>query len=275
MRPKRLAELRDPILAAYMGEILEIPLLTVGEERDLLAKARNGDRDATNAIVSANLRFVVAVSWNFRNRGLPLPDLINEGNLALFRALECFEPRQEIRFMSYAVWWIRQGILSALARQAGSISFPPDRLHKAILLRRIENRLAQRLGRSPDRDEVVSEMGGGSRAASGISAALEGLASTRGIGGPGPDLESLALSDGDGPEESIGRELIRKALKERMQRLSARERRILSLRYGLANGDRLSLSEVGSLMGITRERVRQLEERALATLKRTTRALRQ
>jgi len=161
MKTKRKIHARDPILEAYMAEIFKIPLLHAEEERDLLARARTGDRDATNSIVSANLRFVVALSWKYRKRGLPLPDLINEGNLALFRAVEGFEPRENLRFMSYAVWWIRQGILSALARQAGSITYPPNRVYQVIRMRHIENRLTQRLGRAPAWDEIDAELGGG------------------------------------------------------------------------------------------------------------------
>jgi RNA polymerase primary sigma factor len=177
--------------------------------------------------------------------------------------------------MSYAVWWIRQGILSALARQAGTISYPPDRMHKALRLRRLENRLAQRLGRSPDRDELGAELGGSAVSAAGIVAVLDGMASTRGLGGVLLSSDDLAQpDDGEGPEAAADLDLIRKALKRRMDGLSERERRVLSLRFGLGHGIGFSLSEVGSMLGMTRERVRQIEGRALAHLKRSTRSLR-
>lgn len=104
----------SPILAAYMAEIVKIPAVTAGEERNLLEKAKEGNRDAMNILVSSHLRFVVAVSWNYRQRGVPLPDLINEGNLALFRAAEHFDLGNPVRCISYAVWWIRQGMMEAL-----------------------------------------------------------------------------------------------------------------------------------------------------------------
>jgi len=262
--------MRDPILASYMAEILKIPLIAVEEERRLLKEVKEGNNDALNTLVSSHLRFVVAVCWNYRHKGLPLPDLINEGNLALFRAAEHFDLGNPVRFMSYAVWWIRQGVMDALARQAGSITFPPARMHKAIRYRRIEAILTQKLGRLPTWEEVASKSGDSAQSTATLSAFVEGISSTRGYG---PSLAtSIEGTDQDwkaaGADADADIYLLRKTLWSLLERLKPNEKRIVALRYGLIHGVRQSLAEVGSIMGISCERVRQVEERAIANLRK-------
>lgn len=270
---RRINEMRDPIIAAYMAEISKIPSVTPEEERHLLRQVKQGDNRALNALVSSHLKFVVAVCWNYRHRGLPLSDLINEGNLALFRAAEHFDPENPVRFMSYAVWWIRQSALDALARQAGSVSFPPDRMHKAIRTRRFEARLTQKLGRPPSPEELAPVTGDSGRSIANLRGVLEAMSSTRGYNPSYATALDGMPKEGSaaGAEADANLYLIRKTLKSILDRLNDKEQRILSLRFGLVHGVRFSLEEVGSILGITRERVRQLEERALSDLRKATR----
>ncbi len=267
--------MRDPILASYIAEIVKIPPLTIEVERDLMRKVKDGNEQARNSLVSSHLKFVVAVCWNYRHRGLPLPDLINEGNLALFNAAAHFDPSSPVRFMSYAVWWIRQGALDALARQAGSISFPPDRMHKAIRYRRAEAKLAQKLGRHPTPEEIAPLTGASVRTAESLRAVLEAMASTRGYGPPIAGTLDETAKDANHPcaDAAAERYLLRKTMGSLLARLRPNEQRILSLRFGLAFGARKSLAEVSAVLGITCERVRQLEERALANLRNIVHAV--
>jgi RNA polymerase primary sigma factor len=253
-----------------MAEASKIPVLKPGDEKALLAKAKAGDKEAAHAVVAGNIRFVVAVCWNYRNRGLPLPDLISEGNLALYQAIEHFD-HSEVRFISYAVWWVRQAVLSALARQSGSVSFPPDRMYKALRLRRVENTLTQRLGRLPTPEEIGAMIGAGERTQASLAMILQGLSSrSERSSQAGDPLERLVDSQEEwNPETAVARHLNRKALLRRIGRLPPRDQRILNLRFGLGHGVRFSLAEVGSELGLTRERVRQIEARVLANLRKS------
>jgi RNA polymerase primary sigma factor len=257
-----------------MAEVRRIPTLALAEERMLLSRVRIGDRAAMNALVSGNLRFVVAVSWKYRNRGLDLPDLINEGNLGLFRAADHFESGNELRFISYAVWWIRQGILTALARQPGCISIPPERMSKAIRYRYTENKLTQKLGRPPREEEMSEAMGESAKLTASLKALLESMSSTRGLrpAASAPQAE-FAAPESDGGVDALAEEqLLRKALKGKLARLGSQEQRVLALRFGF-QGACFSLREIGTLFGLTPERIRQIELKALSRLRLATRAL--
>ncbi|MEO6098609.1 MAG: RNA polymerase sigma factor RpoD/SigA [Fibrobacteria bacterium] len=267
---RRRTAIRDPLLAAYMADVQRFPVLSRAEERGLLAEVKTGNRKAVNALVTANLKFVVAVCWGYRNRGLPLPDLINEGNLGLFRAAEKFELANGLRFISYAVWFIRQGILTALARQPGSISIPPDRLYKALHFRRVENSLTQKLGHPPGSEEMEVALGETGKVTRSLGNLLECMASTRGPGGSGPaNPQGISITnEEEGPEAVAGFLMIRNILARCLARLNGREKQIISLRYGLGHGVGLSLADVGSVLGLTRERVRQIEDKAIQRLRR-------
>lgn len=262
-------EMRHPIFASYMAEILKIPLLTAEAERDLLRMVKEGDKDALDNLVSSHLRFVVSVCWKYRQRGLPLLDLINEGNLALYNAAEHFDLGSPVRFMSYAVWWIRQGVLDALARQAGAISFPPDRMHKVVRYRRLEAVLTQKLGRQPTPDEMARKSGISSKAIASLREAVEALSSTRGFRPPSDGGSDGKIHDWRPsiPETDADDFLLRKTLDSLLAKLKPNEQRIIALRYGLDHGTRLSLAEVGTILGITCERVRQIQTRAITNLR--------
>lgn len=270
----RMGRTADPILDAYFREVDRIPTLSQQEENDLMAEVKKGDRHAINTLVSGNLKFAIAVCWKYRNCGLPMGDLINEANLGLFRAAEHFAPTKGIRFLSYAVWWIRSGILTAIARQPGAISFPPARMALASRMRRVENALTQRLGRRPRSEEMSAALGTSGKVLASVTNLADCISSTRRSAiRPESDswVPSLAACDDEGsgiPDLFIGKNLGR-----HMQRLAARERRVLSLRYGF-QGACFSLAEVSGMLGVTRERVRQIELKALGRLRNSTRALR-
>jgi RNA polymerase primary sigma factor len=272
-KSRRSRNTEETLVNTYMAEVAKIPMISAEEERKLLARVKAGDRVALNSLVSSNLRFVVAVCWNYRNRGVPMPDLINEGNLALFHAAEQFNPVNNVRFMSYAVWWLRQAILSAIARQGGTISLPPDRIRKTVRFRRAAMRLAQKLGREPYPDELETALGGSGNTWTAIAKLSERLSVSKSRASGNPLDEVPASEEWCAPDAEVDMQLIRKALRSLLRKLSDRQQKILALRFGLENGTRFSLTEVGSILSLTRERVRQIEERALSELRRSSRSL--
>jgi RNA polymerase sigma factor (sigma-70 family) len=255
-------------LALYFREIGAIPLLAPDEERALARRVREGDKEAERRLAEANLRLVVQLARRYRNRGLPLADLIEEGNLALLHAVQKFDPARGVRFSTYATWWIRQGIVRALANQARTIRLP---VHMELLLsryRKAHTDLTQELGRAPTVDEVAARLGE-------PAAKLERLAALR----QRPvSLETPVRADRSGTLGELVRDpstesalatLLRERvdLQDVLQDLPDRERRVVTLRFGVAGEPPLSLEAIGRELGLTRERVRQLEAAALRRLR--------
>lgn len=236
-------------LDLYLQEIGRHSTLSREEEAGLSRRYRDaGDRRALEALVTANLRFVVAVAKGYRGRGLPLEDLINEGNLGLMRAAARFDPRRGVRLVSYASWWIRQAILAALARTAGSGGAPPPRPGR-------ETGAPGRRRRAPRRGPApVSLQQGGGPGESGTALA-----------------ERLADATAAPPDARLQRASLRRTLQAGLAFLPEREARVLRLFYGLEGGDARSLERIGREMGVSRERVRQLKGRALSRLRESPR----
>lgn len=249
-------------LAVYLREIARIPLLSREEERALARRAWAGAEAAKQRLVEANLRLVVQVARRYPNRGLPLPDLIEEGNLGLLRAVEKFEPERGVRFASYATWWVRQAVVRALANQARMIRLP---VHVGLLLgrcQREQQRLTQALGRAPTREELA--------AALGMSAAqLEELEELRqhplSRDTPAGDHEGARLAD---PTTALGSLLRSRAdLVSILDDLAPNERTVLRGRFGLEGEPPQTLAAIGQRLGYSRERVRQLEAAGLRKLR--------
>lgn len=262
-------------LDQYLREISRYPLITREEEAVLAVRIRNGDHGGMEKLVRSNLRFVVSVAKKYQNQGVALSDLINEGNLGLIRAAHKFDETKGIKFISYAVWWVRQAILQALAEQSRIVRVP---LNRAGTLHRIGRRsaaLLQELGRQPTVDEI----------AEGMDISREEVAKTMSISlahlsldapmSPGEDnrlMDYLPDTQTPGPDDNTFEKALCESIHKVLKELKEREARILRLYFGLEDQEAMTLEEIGGLMGITRERVRQIKEKALARLRHVSRA---
>ena len=255
----------------YLGEIGRIPLLSHTELLATAERARDGDEEARKRIIMANLRLVVHVARGYRNRGLPLLDLIEEGNLGLIRAADRFEPERGLRFSTYATIWIRQAILRGIAEQAKSLRIPVQMFQQMNRFARAERALRGRLGRDPDVGEVAGELGISLPRAERLSALIVGLRSLD-EGSSLAAFEQLTAEDlGEAPlsvERLVELQLEHEQLDQLLRSLSQREEQILRIRYGFQDGVARTLAQTGQLFGISRERVRQIEARALGKLRR-------
>ncbi|MCG6950187.1 MAG: RNA polymerase sigma factor RpoD/SigA [Acidobacteria bacterium] len=264
-------------LRRYLKEIARYPPLTHDEEIELAERVHSGDEDAVRELVESNLRFVVAYAKRYRNPNVPFLDLIHEGNLGLIQAAKKYDPSQEghdVKFITYAVWWIRQAILHALAEHAGSFRLPQKQANMLYRMERIRSLLAERFGRAPTDQELSEELGISvdevrvlSRAARS-SLSLNEPVDSEGNSELGDLLEQTGLPDTD---ELLLRESFAQALADALAELPERERKVLELRFGLADDQPKTLREIGDVMGLSRERVRQIESRALNKLRRSHR----
>jgi RNA polymerase primary sigma factor len=262
-------------LTLYLREIGKTRTLAMPEEAELARRIRKGDALALNELVSANLKFVVSVCRNYRHYGLPMTDLINEGNLGLIRAAERFDERQNCKFISYAVWWIRQAILQSLAEKSRTIPIPLSRFGAFRRMTKAAARLEQELGRAVDLAEVAERMAldeGDLAEFHALGIQPLSLETPLGEGGKAePWLADPEAYDAEGgmQAERAGRE-IRKVLGT----LEAREETILKLFFGIGKGTEHTLEEIGSRFNLSRERVRQIKDRALERLRHPARARR-
>lgn len=259
----------DDALGAYLKRIAQVPLLKKEEELLLGKATQRGDERALKQLVEANLRFVVKVALRYRGCGLSLSDLINEGNIGLLEAARRYSPDYNVKFITYAVWWIRQAIMQALAAGGGAVRLPLRKARLASKLDDVRADLSQQLQAAPTDSEVAEELD--------LSASdLEGALHRAG--------QLAFLSDEIGLEQRIGMELyeskqlppadyelIRRSFREEVERmlgsLTSRERLIVELRFGLGKEDAMTLKEVGKRLKLSRERVRQIEERAKQKLR--------
>ncbi|HEX6251667.1 MAG TPA: sigma-70 family RNA polymerase sigma factor [Gemmatimonadaceae bacterium] len=261
-------------LDQYLRDISIYPLISREEEVALAKRIRLNDQEALDTLVRSNLRFVVSVAKKYQNQGVSLSDLINEGNLGLIRAAHKFDETKGIKFISYAVWWIRQAILQALAEQSRIVRVP---LNRAGTLHRIGKRastLLQELGREPTHQEI----------AEGMDISEDEVAKTMSISQahlsldapliPGEDsslLDRIADSERQTPDEMAFEKALTEAIEESLAQLKEREAKILRLYFGLDAQEPMTLEEIGAVLGITRERVRQIKEKALSRLRHASR----
>jgi RNA polymerase primary sigma factor len=273
--PQRRHSFEEGSLDQYLRDISIYPLINREKEGDLARSIREGDQEALDTLVRSNLRFVVSVAKKYQNQGVSLSDLINEGNLGLIRAAHKFDETKGIKFISYAVWWIRQAILQALAEQSRLIRVP---LNRAGALHRIGKRasaLLQELGREATHAEI----------AQGMELTEEEVAKTMSISQthlsldapmtPGEDnrlLDYLADSVNPTPDEEMFGKALTQSIREALDGLKEREAKILKLYFGLDSQEPMTLEEIGAALNITRERVRQIKEKALSRLRHVSRA---
>jgi RNA polymerase primary sigma factor len=259
---------------AYMESIRNSRKLSRTEERDVAMRIQNGDHRAVNILVSANLKFVVSVCRNYRNQGLPFGDLINEGNLGLIRAAQRFDAGKGFRFISYAVWWIRQGILVALSEQTRFLKVSPGRVHAVAKIAKETRKLEQRLGRAPTLEEISSATELSPEKISEyilLAAKSVSMSSTAPDGGPSLE-ESLEDADGEPSDEGAEAFLMRKNIKLLLESLDERKADVLKLYFGIGSGSSLPLSEIAARLNLTRERVRQIKAHALTLLRHPARS---
>ncbi|MFH0937056.1 MAG: RNA polymerase sigma factor RpoD [Candidatus Daviesbacteria bacterium] len=263
----------DPV-RQYLREIGRVSLLTAAEEIELAKGAEKGEQRAKDRLISANLRLVVSIAKKYVGRGMSLLDLIEEGNMGLMRAVEKYDWRRGFKFSTYATWWIRQAITRALADQARTIRIPVHMVETINRFNRAQRKLMQDLGREPTPEEVAKELGiDPSKAREIIKVSQEPTSLATKVG----DEEDSELGDfvqdtGLKPDEQATRALLRGHLDEVLDTLSPREKRVLQLRFGLEDGKQRTLEEVGKEFGVTRERIRQIEAKAIRKLKHPTRA---
>jgi len=262
-----LSDISDDSIQMYLREIGKVPLLTADEEIQLAKRKEKGDVEAAKRMVQANLRLVVSIAKKFTGRSLSLLDLIQEGNIGLFRAVEKFDYRKGYKFSTYATWWIRQAITRALADQSRIIRIPVHMVETINKFQQIERQLIQDLGREPLPEEIAAEMG-------------EEVEKVRHIMKISQDTVSLETSVGEDDEDSTlgdfiedektispdrvaSLQLLKDHVKDIIKELPPREQKILEMRFGLMDGVSHTLEEVGQEFGVTRERIRQIEAKAL------------
>lgn len=269
----------DPV-RMYLREIGRIKLLTADEEIDLARKIVAGGNSgaiAKRKLVQANLRLVVSIAKKYVGRGMLFLDLIQEGNLGLIRAAEKFDHERGYKFSTYATWWIRQAITRAIADQARTIRIPVHMVETINKLKKVTRKLAQELARKPSEEELSQEMGISiNKLREIIKVAQEPLSLETPIGKEEDSRlgDFIEDKDADAPVKTVAHELLREDLAEVLSSLSPRERDVLRLRFGMDDGRQRTLEEVGQLFGVTRERIRQIEAKALRKLRHPNRSKR-
>lgn len=261
-------------LDKYLHEIGKEDLLTADEEVELARAIKKGDSRALDKLIRANLRFVVSVSKQYQNQGLSLPDLINEGNLGLIKAAQRFDETRGFKFISYAVWWIRQSILQALAEQARIVRLPLNKIGSINKINKTLSRLEQEFEREPSAEEIAKTL---EMHPDDVKKAL--LTSNRHVsmdaplqqGEEGSMYEVMPNKDLPLPDKTLITDSLRKEIERTLTTLSQREADILRLYFGLNNTAPHTLEEIGEKFDLTRERVRQIKEKAIRKLKQTSR----
>jgi RNA polymerase primary sigma factor len=263
---------RGNSLTRYLSEIRAFPLLTRAEESALAKRIRAGDAEAWNALVCANLRFVVSVAKKYQHQHVPLADLVNEGNLGLMRAAERFDESRGVKFISYAVWWVRQAMAQALAEHANVVRVP---LSRAAIVQRIGRRsnvLRHALGREPTDAEIADALdltGQDVASTLAITRATVSLDAPSDGGDGSALLEVLADDAGAPTDRDVAEADAEDCIESALHQLRPREQAVLRLYFGLGDGEPMTLEEIGAGYGITRERVRQIKDRALARIRRS------
>ncbi len=268
--PRSTRKVDEGSLNIYLKEISRIPLLDRDQEYKLARAARKGDAEARTNLVSSNLRFVVKIAKAYQNRGISLVDLVNEGNLGLIRAVNKFDERKGVRFISYAIWWIRQAMLRAVAEQSKIVRLPMNKAGRIRKVVQAARDIGQEIGREPTGEEIAEKLGLDSKdVADAVAIARKDIS----LDLPATDNETLALSDMiestlyPSPEEFVEKEDFIREMEKAVASLGRREGRVLRLYFGLGDERPHTLEEIGTMLGLSRERVRQIKQKALSKLR--------
>ena len=264
----------DDSVRLYLREIGKIPLLTPEEEADLAQRIVEGDKKAKDKMVESNMRLVVSIAKRYGGRGLDFLDLIQEGNTGLLRAVEKFDPSKGFKFSTYATWWVRQAITRAIADQARTIRIPVHMVETINKVLRTTRKLTAELNREPTNEEIAKELDMEPEKIDYVMRIKQDIASLdASIGREGDDEDSV-LGDfvedeeRDSPEESAANQILKEQLSEIIATLTDREQKIIRLRFGIGGGRPHTLEEVGAEFDVTRERIRQIEAKALSKLRK-------
>ena len=271
---KQITNREHKSLDKYLQEIGTVSMITADEEVELAIRIKGGDSQALEKLVNANLRFVVSVAKQYQNQGLPLGDLINEGNLGLIRAAQRFDETRGFKFISYAVWWIRQSILQALAEQARIIRLPLNRIGALTKINKAASQLEQKYEREPSTQELANLL---EINVENVEDFLKSSSRHISIDAPmntdeeGSLLSLLPSEDEPDPDSYLIKESLQSEIHNSLRILSEKERSVVCYFFGISKHSELSLEEISNKMELTRERVRQIKEKALKKLKNSTR----
>ncbi|MFT7614661.1 MAG: RNA polymerase primary sigma factor [Parvicellaceae bacterium] len=274
---KQVTNRETASLDKYLQEIGRVDLITAEEEVELARKIKDGDQVALEKMVKANLRFVVSVSKQYQNQGLTLPDLINEGNLGLIKAAQRFDETRGFKFISYAVWWIRQSILQALAEQSRIVRLPLNKIGSINKINKAFATLEQKFERPPNADELAEML---DLTPQEVKQSLRNAGRHVSMDAPLKDgdesssnmYEVLQSGDSPSPEKGLMTESLRREIERSLSTLTTREADVVRLYFGLNGKHPMTLEEIGERFDLTRERVRQIKEKAIRRLKHTSRS---
>lgn len=274
---KQVTNRETASLDKYLQEIGRVDLITAEEEVELAQRIKAGDKEALEKLTKANLRFVVSVSKQYQNQGLSLPDLINEGNLGLIKAAQRFDETRGFKFISYAVWWIRQSILQALAEQSRIVRLPLNKIGSINKINKAYSALEQRYERPPSAQELADLL---EITIEEVKQSLENSGRHLSMDAPLKDGDTsssnmydvLKSSESPSPEKELMHESLQKEIERSLQTLTPREADVIRLYFGLNKKNALTLEEIGERFDLTRERVRQIKEKAIRRLKHTSRS---
>lgn len=264
----------DDSVRLYLREIGKIPLLTPEEEADLAQRIVKGDKKAKDKMVESNMRLVVSIAKRYGGRGLDFLDLIQEGNTGLLRAVEKFDPDKGFKFSTYATWWVRQAITRAIADQARTIRIPVHMVETINKVLRTTRKLTSELNREPTNEEIAKELDMDPEKIDYVMRIKQDIASLDASVGREGDDEDSVLGDfiedeeRDSPEDSAANQILKEQLSEIIATLTDREQKIIRLRFGIGGGRPHTLEEVGNEFDVTRERIRQIEAKALSKLRK-------
>lgn len=274
---KQVTNRETASLDKYLQEIGKVDLITADEEVDLARKIRAGDHFALEKLTKANLRFVVSVSKQYQNQGLSLPDLINEGNLGLIKAAQRFDETRGFKFISYAVWWIRQSILQALAEQSRIVRLPLNKIGAINKINKTFAKLEQEFEREPSPEEIAKML---EISESDVKESMKNTGRhvsmdaplTTGDDNAGSMYDVMEADDSPSPENGLLNESLRREIERALHTLTSREADVVKLYFGLNGEHAMTLEEIGEKFDLTRERVRQIKEKAIRRLKHTSRS---
>lgn len=260
-------------LEKYLNDIAKIPMVSPDEEIDLAIRIKKGDEEALNKLTRGNLRFVVSVAKQYQNQGLSLSDLINEGNMGLMKAAKRFDETKGFKFISYAVWWIRQSILQAIVENSRLVRMPVNKVGGYTRIHRAIASFLQEFEREPSTEELADLLDLTPREVSNLMKSANRHTSMdapmSGEEGDATMLDTFSTDESDSPDMDLMAQSLKDEVREGMSILSDREVDVLSAYYGLQTGKALTLDEIGEMYELTRERVRQIKERAIRRLRRS------
>lgn len=262
-------------LDKYLHDISKIPLITVQEEVELSQRIKQGDEVALHKLVNANLRFVVSVAKQYQNQGLKLTDLINEGNIGLVKAAKRFDETRGFKFISYAVWWIRQSILQALAEQSRIVRLPLNKIGSINKINKATSYLEQKFQRKPSAEELAKEV---DKSVSDVKISLKNIKRHASLDAPLKEGETSSLYDvlsydkSPNPEGSLMKDSLKIEIQRALETLPNKDADVIQLYFGLGDQPAMSLVEIASIFDLTRERVRQIKERAIRKLRHNSKS---